>query len=343
MASLQTVPGLLQMSPCRNPLNNNSVPFNTGEPTTQTQGLTPASHSPWGSSTHGAGRKGGFLGWGMGWSRGAQAGPGRAPPPGRPREEPTRSAGRWVQDGPGGHVLPLPSARPGGTLWSHLLSQARPQHPGLRPGSTQERTKAQLRACLSLRTPARLPSGHSPGQDTLPLEPPRTSQSLPPARGPPAPWPHKAADGEPTARTTCSSDLPRTPAGLLHLHARRAGQSSTPGLPRGLSWVHQGAGRVLGACGRGRGQSRPPADEADLWRGRAWSVSEEQVRRWAAETLLALEALHEQGVLCRDLNPRNLLLDQAGGCPGHRDPPRHSGGRPANPQRRELPTVTGSA
>ncbi|XP_062037531.1 ribosomal protein S6 kinase-like 1 isoform X1 [Lepus europaeus] len=200
----------------------------------------------------------------------------------------------------------------GGTLWSHLLSQARPQHPGLRPGSTQERTKAQLRACLSLRTPARLPSGHSPGQDTLPLEPPRTSQSLPPARGPPAPRPHKAADGEPTARTACSSDLPRTPAGLLHLHARRAGQSSTPGLPRGLSWVHQGAGRVLGACGRGRGQSRPPADEADLWRGRAWSVSEEQVRRWAAETLLALEALHEQGVLCRDLNPRNLLLDQAG-------------------------------
>ncbi|KAB1276904.1 Ribosomal protein S6 kinase-like 1 [Camelus dromedarius] len=39
---------------------------------------------------------------------------------------------------------------------------------------------------------------------------------------------------------------------------------------------------------------------------------EEQVKQWAAETLVALEALHEQGVLCRDLNPRNLLLDQAG-------------------------------
>ncbi|KAB0397463.1 hypothetical protein E2I00_019698 [Balaenoptera physalus] len=54
-----------------------------------------------------------------------------------------------------------------------------------------------------------------------------------------------------------------------------------------------------------RGQSRPSTG------GAAWSVREEQVRQWAAEMLVALEALHEQGVLCRDLNPRNLLLDQA--------------------------------
>lgn len=45
-------------------------------------------------------------------------------------------------------------------------------------------------------------------------------------------------------------------------------------------------------------------------------MREEQVKQWAAETLVALEALHEQGVLCRDLNPRNLLLDQAGRCLG---------------------------
>ncbi|XP_061223380.1 ribosomal protein S6 kinase-like 1 [Neopsephotus bourkii] len=51
------------------------------------------------------------------------------------------------------------------------------------------------------------------------------------------------------------------------------------------------------ACGQGR---------------RAWAVREEQVRLWAAEILLALEGLHQQGVLCRDLNPRNLLLDAAG-------------------------------
>ncbi|NXN46451.1 RPKL1 protein, partial [Rhinoptilus africanus] len=45
---------------------------------------------------------------------------------------------------------------------------------------------------------------------------------------------------------------------------------------------------------------------------RAWAVQEEQVQLWAAEILLALEGLHQQGVLCRDLNPRNLLLDAAG-------------------------------
>ncbi|XP_039561101.1 ribosomal protein S6 kinase-like 1 [Passer montanus] len=45
---------------------------------------------------------------------------------------------------------------------------------------------------------------------------------------------------------------------------------------------------------------------------RAWAVKEEQVQLWAAEILLALEGLHQQGILCRDLNPRNLLLDTAG-------------------------------
>ncbi|XP_045252694.2 ribosomal protein S6 kinase-like 1 isoform X5 [Macaca fascicularis] len=59
-----------------------------------------------------------------------------------------------------------------------------------------------------------------------------------------------------------------------------------------LEHVQDGAGR---GCGRA-----------------TWSVREEQVKQWAAEMLVALEALHEQGVLCRDLHPGNLLLDQAG-------------------------------
>ncbi|XP_009989879.1 PREDICTED: ribosomal protein S6 kinase-like 1 [Tauraco erythrolophus] len=58
-----------------------------------------------------------------------------------------------------------------------------------------------------------------------------------------------------------------------------------------------GQGRALASRGHGR---------------RAWAVKEEQVQLWAAEILLALEGLHQQGVLCRDLNPRNLLLDAAG-------------------------------
>ncbi|PNJ27706.1 RPS6KL1 isoform 9 [Pongo abelii] len=202
----------------------------------------------------------------------------------------------------------------GGTLWSHLLSQAHPRHSGLSSGSTQERMKAQLNPHLNLLTPARLPSGHAPGKDRIALEPPRTSPSLPLAGEAPSIRPQREAEGEPTARTSTSgsSDLPKAPGGHLHLQARRAGQNSDAGPPRGLTWVPEGAGPVLGGCGRGMDQSCLSADGAGQGCGRAtWSVREEQVKQWAAETLVALEALHEQGVLCRDLHPGNLLLDQA--------------------------------
>ncbi|XP_003902107.2 ribosomal protein S6 kinase-like 1 isoform X1 [Papio anubis] len=203
----------------------------------------------------------------------------------------------------------------GGTLWSHLLSQAHPRHSGLSSGSTQERMKAQLNPHLNLLTPARLPSGHTPDQDRIALEPPRTSPSLPLAGEAPSTRPQREAEGEPTARTSTSgsSDLPKAPGGHLHRQARRAGQKSDAGPPQGLTWVPEGAGLVLGGCGRGTDQSCLSADGAGRGCGRAtWSVREEQVKQWAAEMLVALEALHEQGVLCRDLHPGNLLLDQAG-------------------------------
>ncbi|KAG8514263.1 Ribosomal protein S6 kinase-like 1, partial [Galemys pyrenaicus] len=195
----------------------------------------------------------------------------------------------------------------GGTLWSHLLSQARPQQCGPRPGTSLERMKAQLNSRLSLPTPARLPPSHTCLQDRRPLGPPRTSWEAPSQRG---------AEGEPSARTStsCCSDPPKAPSGRLHPPGRRGpDQNLDIAAPWGLSWVREGAGRVLGSCGQGRGQSRPLSDGASLRSGGgAWSVREEQARQWAAEMLVALEALHQQGVLCRDLNPQNLLLDQAG-------------------------------
>ncbi|XP_021571276.1 ribosomal protein S6 kinase-like 1 [Carlito syrichta] len=194
----------------------------------------------------------------------------------------------------------------GGTLWSHLRSQARPRHSGLRSGRTQERMKAQPSSHLGLQTP---------GQDRSLSESPQTSQSLPPAGEAPSASPQNGVEGETPARTSssCSLDLAKVPSGHLHIPARRPGQSSDPGPSRGLPWVHKGAGRVLGGCGRGRGQGHPSTEGTGWWgSGEAWSVREEQAKRWAAEILLALEALHEQGVLCRDLNPQNLLLDPAG-------------------------------
>ncbi|XP_053366389.1 uncharacterized protein rps6kl1 [Clarias gariepinus] len=41
-------------------------------------------------------------------------------------------------------------------------------------------------------------------------------------------------------------------------------------------------------------------------------LPEEEVRIWGAQILLALESLHEQGILCQDLNPRNILLNSNG-------------------------------
>ncbi|XP_018431495.1 PREDICTED: ribosomal protein S6 kinase-like 1, partial [Nanorana parkeri] len=49
--------------------------------------------------------------------------------------------------------------------------------------------------------------------------------------------------------------------------------------------------------------SAPPAEGAN---------PESQVRLWAAQLVLALDSLHQEGVLCQDLNPRNLLVGEKG-------------------------------
>ncbi|XP_019712947.1 ribosomal protein S6 kinase-like 1 [Hippocampus comes] len=43
-----------------------------------------------------------------------------------------------------------------------------------------------------------------------------------------------------------------------------------------------------------------------------WGLPESEVRVWGAQILLALESLHQQGIICRDLNPRNVLLTSNG-------------------------------
>lgn len=207
----------------------------------------------------------------------------------------------------------------GGALWAHLLSRARPQQPGLGPDSSLERMKTQLGARLSLRTPAALPPRRPHLQDHPAAEPLQTCGSLRPAQEAPSRTPPRGTERAPTAQPgpACSWNLPKTLSGRLGVAGRRGpGQSSDAAPPWGLSWVREGAGRVLGGCGRGRGQGPLSVGKASLRAGGgAWTVREEQARQWAAEMLVALEALHAQGVICRDLNPRNLLLDQAGECP----------------------------
>ncbi|XP_006890614.1 PREDICTED: LOW QUALITY PROTEIN: ribosomal protein S6 kinase delta-1-like [Elephantulus edwardii] len=41
-------------------------------------------------------------------------------------------------------------------------------------------------------------------------------------------------------------------------------------------------------------------------------IPEDCIQRWAAEMVVALNALHREGIVCRDLNPNNILLNDRG-------------------------------
>ncbi|XP_075008534.1 ribosomal protein S6 kinase-like 1 [Calonectris borealis] len=148
---------------------------------------------------------------------------------------------------------------------------------------------------------------------------PRAGERLPQT---PGPVPKTVRGGQPGAGEPPSQQASEVPwaqplltsSGQRQLHAGVAPSSS--GKPQGPDpavWKpSQGASLTCGRLGEQplSGQCWSPASRGHG--RRAWAVKEEQVQLWAAEILLALEGLHQQGVLCRDLNPRNLLLDAAG-------------------------------
>ncbi|XP_036405717.1 ribosomal protein S6 kinase delta-1 [Megalops cyprinoides] len=67
-------------------------------------------------------------------------------------------------------------------------------------------------------------------------------------------------------------------------------------------------------------ESKPDKDISQLFRdlderllmAAQAHIPEEYVQRWAVEIIVALDALHQQGIVCRDLNPNNILLNDRG-------------------------------
>ncbi|XP_060102892.1 ribosomal protein S6 kinase delta-1 isoform X2 [Heteronotia binoei] len=72
--------------------------------------------------------------------------------------------------------------------------------------------------------------------------------------------------------------------------------------------------KELGVRGRGENEIHQIFQDLDerLALTSQFYLPEGCVQRWAAEMVIALDALHQEGIVCRDLNPNNILLNDRG-------------------------------
>lgn len=204
---------------------------------------------------------------------------------------PKRGDGRWGDDGVRGVVpvlLCAPSLLllcfPGETLWSHLRAKYRSQQ-GPSPSS----------GSLCTAVPPAL-QGHG-GENSEDSTKGSSQGSSNQAAFTPSPSLCEQGLVFHPQNSVTTGEAKGCMLARTAQHEPRALSGQTASLTHGCAPAPSGLCRAPAAWGHGC---------------TAWAVKEEQVQMWAAEILLALEGLHQQGVLCRDLNPRNLLLDTAG-------------------------------
>ncbi|OPJ72293.1 ribosomal protein S6 kinase delta-1 isoform B [Patagioenas fasciata monilis] len=75
--------------------------------------------------------------------------------------------------------------------------------------------------------------------------------------------------------------------------------------------AHGQSGVPLGALGTLFTSEQEDLDERSAITSRFY-IPEDCIQRWAAEMVVALDALHREGIVCRDLNPNNILLNDRG-------------------------------
>ncbi|XP_053165701.1 ribosomal protein S6 kinase delta-1 isoform X2 [Hemicordylus capensis] len=78
--------------------------------------------------------------------------------------------------------------------------------------------------------------------------------------------------------------------------------------------LHKAESKESGARGRGENEIHQIFQDLDerLALTSRFYLPEGCVQRWAAEMVVALDALHREGIVCRDLNPNNILLNDRG-------------------------------
>ncbi|KAL7987357.1 hypothetical protein Chor_006276 [Crotalus horridus] len=81
-----------------------------------------------------------------------------------------------------------------------------------------------------------------------------------------------------------------------------------------LSLSHKAESKELGVRSRGENEIHHFFQDLDerLALTSRFYLPEGCVQRWAAEMVVALDALHREGIVCRDLNPNNILLNDRG-------------------------------
>ncbi|KAJ6666923.1 hypothetical protein lerEdw1_018925 [Lerista edwardsae] len=78
--------------------------------------------------------------------------------------------------------------------------------------------------------------------------------------------------------------------------------------------LHKAESKESGTRGRGENEIHQIFQDLDerLALTSRFYLPEGCIQRWAAEMVVALDALHREGIVCRDLNPNNILLNDRG-------------------------------